>query len=102
MFEALLEWLHGEILVRELGRGGTGWKEEPSPAIFFERAIEIARLQQARSLELRATTSLTRWLKGQGQAGEAAARLGAIYGQFQEGVDTHDLCEARDLLVELR
>jgi tetratricopeptide (TPR) repeat protein len=67
----------------------------------FERAIEVARNQLARSWELRATTSLARLLAHQGRRDEAHKRLVAIYGWFTEGFDTADLKDAKALLDEL-
>jgi len=67
----------------------------------FLKAIEIARKQQAKSLELRATVSLSRLWQHQGKKKEAHEMLAAIYGWFTEGFDTVDLQEARVLLAEL-
>jgi predicted ATPase len=67
----------------------------------FERAIEIARKQSAKSWELRATTSLARLLDKQGRRDEARAMLAAIYNWFTEGFDTADLKDAKALLEEL-
>jgi len=67
----------------------------------FERALEIARAQQARSFELRAATSLARVRRDQGRHAEAHALLAPIYGWFTEGFDTPDLREAKSLLEEL-
>ena len=65
------------------------------------KAIEIARKQQAKSLELRATTSLARLWQQQGKQKEAHGMLSKIYGWFTEGFDTKDLQEAKALLDEL-
>jgi predicted ATPase len=65
----------------------------------FERAIEIARKQSAKSLELRATMSLARLLNGQGRRDEARSMLAEIYNWFTEGFDTADLKDAKALLV---
>jgi len=67
----------------------------------FQQAIELAREQAVKSLELRAATSLARlWLQ-QGKRNEAHQRLGDIYAWFTEGFDTADLREAKTLLKEL-
>jgi tetratricopeptide (TPR) repeat protein len=67
----------------------------------FRTAIEVARRQSARSIELRATTTLARLLNEQGKRAEARAMLAEIYGWFTEGFDTADLKDAKALLDEL-
>jgi acetylornithine/succinyldiaminopimelate/putrescine aminotransferase len=67
----------------------------------FERAIEVARRQKAKSWELRATTSLARLWQAQGRADEAREALAKIYDCFTEGFDTRDLREAKALLEKL-
>jgi class 3 adenylate cyclase/tetratricopeptide (TPR) repeat protein/ribosomal protein L40E len=67
----------------------------------FRAALEVARAQEARWWELRATTSLARLLAAQGRHGEACAMLTAIYNWFTEGFDTADLRDAKALLDEL-
>jgi predicted ATPase len=67
----------------------------------FRHAIEIARRQSAKSVELRATTSLARLLDKQGRRDEARRMLGEIYGWFTEGFDTADLKDAKALLDAL-
>ncbi len=67
----------------------------------FRLAIEIARRQEAKSWELRATTSLARLLNKQGKRDEARAMLAEIYGWFGEGFDTADLKDAKALLEAL-
>lgn len=67
----------------------------------FELAIEISREQCAKSLELRATTSLARLLASQDNRDEARARLTEVYNWFTEGFDTADLKEAKVLLDDL-
>jgi predicted ATPase len=67
----------------------------------FLKAIEVARKQQAKSFELRATMSLARLWKEQGKKSEARQILAEVYGWFTEGFDTKDLQEAKALLEEL-
>jgi predicted ATPase len=67
----------------------------------FRTAIEIARRQSARSVELRASTSLARLLRDTGRRDEARAMLAEIYNWFTEGFDTADLKDAKALLEEL-
>ncbi|MEW6300331.1 MAG: adenylate/guanylate cyclase domain-containing protein, partial [Thermodesulfobacteriota bacterium] len=75
-------------------------KSEDAEACFL-KAIEIARHQQAKSLELRASTSLARLWQRQGKQEAARHLLAEIYGWFTEGFDTTDLQEAKALLEEL-
>jgi predicted ATPase len=67
----------------------------------FHRALDIARSQQAKSLELRAATSLSRLWQQQGKRNEARQLLAEVYSWFTEGFDTPDLREAKALLDEL-
>ncbi len=67
----------------------------------FRQAVEKARHQEAKSLELRALVSLSRLWQRQGKREEARRMLADIYGWFTEGFDTADLHEARVLLDEL-
>ncbi|MBI3302733.1 MAG: hypothetical protein HYZ72_11765, partial [Deltaproteobacteria bacterium] len=67
----------------------------------FWKAVEIARRQSAKSLELRAVMSLSRLWQRQGKKAEARRMLAEIYGWFTEGFDTADLKEAKALLEEL-
>ncbi len=67
----------------------------------FERAIAIARAQQAKSWELRAATSLARLWRDHGKRQQARDLLAPIYYWFTEGFDTPDLKEAKALLDEL-
>jgi predicted ATPase len=67
----------------------------------FRQALDIARGQRAKSLELRAATSLGRLLQGQGKREDAQRQLAKVYGWFTEGFDTADLKEARTLLEAL-
>ena len=68
---------------------------------YFREAIDVARRQYAKSLELRAVMRLSRLWQQQGKRDEARQVLAEIYGWFTEGFDTADLQEAKALLVEL-
>jgi predicted ATPase len=67
----------------------------------YERALKVARQQQAKSLELRAAMSLARLWRCQGKPQQARELLAPVYGWFTEGFDTLDLKEAKALLGEL-
>jgi predicted ATPase len=67
----------------------------------FLKAIKVAQEQQAKSWELRASTSLARLWQQQGKKTEAHQMLSEIYNWFTEGFDTKDLKEAKALLAEL-
>jgi predicted ATPase len=69
--------------------------------IYFHQALDIARRQEAKSLELRAATSLSRLWQQQGKRHEACELLAPIYSGFTEGFDRADLRDARELLEEL-
>jgi tetratricopeptide (TPR) repeat protein len=68
---------------------------------YFERALAVARQQQAKSWELRAAMSMARLWRDQGKRAEARDLLAPVYGWFTEGFDTLDLKEAKALLNEL-
>jgi predicted ATPase len=68
---------------------------------YIQKALAIARRQQAKSLELRAAMSLSRLWQQQGRGVEARQLLTEIYGWFTEGFDTADLQQARILLGAL-
>jgi predicted ATPase len=67
----------------------------------FERALSVARQQQAKSFELRAAMSMARLWRDQGKVREARELLAPVYEWFTEGFDTRDLKEAKGLLAEL-
>jgi predicted ATPase len=68
---------------------------------YFERALVVAREQQAKSWELRAAMSLARLWRDQGKRDRARELLAQVYGWFTEGFDTLDLKQAKALLAEL-
>jgi predicted ATPase len=74
----------------------------PEAEASFRQAIEVARRQEAKSWELRATLSLSRLLQKEGRSAEARQLLSDIYNWFTEGFDTPDLQETRALLEEIR
>jgi predicted ATPase len=67
----------------------------------FQQALDVARRQRAKALELRAALSLTRLWQGQGKRAAARQLLGESYNWFTEGFDMTDLQEAKALLHEL-
>jgi len=67
----------------------------------FERALAVARKQQAKSWELRAAMSMARIWRDQGRRQQARDLLAPLYAWFTEGFDTCDLKEAKVLLDEL-
>ena len=94
-FEAELHRMTGEC---HLARAGDGAAAEAC----FQRAIETARSQKARSWELRAATNLARLWRDQGKPDVARELLAPIHDWFTEGVDTADLKDAKALLGELQ
>ena len=94
-WKAELYRLKGELLLRQASP-----TEEVEACL--RQAIEIARYQQAKSLELRAATSLSRLWQRQGKRAEVHDLLAPIYGWFTEGFGTSNLQEAKALLEELR
>jgi len=68
---------------------------------WLHKAIDLARIQSAKSLELRAATNFARLWRDQGGRSDARELLAPVYGWFTEGFDTPDLKEAGVLLDEL-
>jgi adenylate cyclase len=93
-YEAELHRLEGELRLRH------GEPADEAESCFL-RALDIARRQGARSLELRAATSLARVVAGRGGRDAARATLGDVHRRFTEGFDTADLKDAVALLKEL-
>jgi len=94
-YEADLHRLQGELLLRQSEEAGL------EAEACFHRALDIARHQQAKSLELRAATSLARLWQQQDKHAKAYQLLAGVYGWFSEGFDTADLQEAKELLEAL-
>ena len=94
-FEAELHRITGEIALKSPER------DTAKAQAHFERALAVARQQQAKSWELRATMSMARLWCDQGKRKEARNLLAPVYGWFTEGFDTLDLKEAKKLLEEL-
>ncbi len=94
-WEAEICRLRGVLLLRQ-----TGTSQAEAEA-WLQRALDVARRQEAKSLELRAVMSLSRLWQQQGKRNEAHALLAPIYGWFTEGFDTADLQEAKALLEAL-
>jgi predicted ATPase len=92
---AELQRLDGELRARE--RPGKAGDAET----LFRQAIDTARAQHARGLELRAVTSLARLWREQGRSGEAHAVLAAVTASFDEGLATRDVQQARQLLASI-
>jgi predicted ATPase len=84
----------------EMQRSGPDRDEAPAERSYRE-AIGVAQRQQAKSLELRAATSLARLWRDQGKRDEARNLLAPVYGWFTEGFETLDLKEAKALLEAL-
>ena len=75
--------------------------DEAKAQAYFERALSVARQQQAKSWELRAAMSMARLWRDQGKVRQARELLAPVYGWFTEGFDTLDLKEAKALLDQL-
>lgn len=94
-YEAELCRVKGELRLRQEA------PDEELAAICFHTALEVARRQQAKSLELRAAMSLARLWQKRGKREQAHKLLQEVYGWFTEGFDTADLQRAKALLEEL-
>jgi class 3 adenylate cyclase/predicted ATPase len=93
--EAEINRIAGEIALKS---------PEPDAAkaeAYFERALTVARAQQAKSWELRAAMSMARLWRDQAKPKQARELLATVYGWFTEGFDTLDLKQAKTLLDEL-
>jgi len=94
-WEAEIARLRGVLLLRQPGT------PQAEAEACFQRALDTARRQEAKALELRAAMSLARLWQQQGKRVEARQLLAPLYGWFTEGFDTADLQEAMALLHEL-
>ena len=94
-YEAELHRLKGALLLQQSS------DNQAEAESCFHHALAIAQNQQAKSLELRAATSLARLWQRQGKIQEARDLLAPIYNWFTEGFDTLDLKDAKALLDEL-
>jgi predicted ATPase len=92
--EAEVNRVTGEIALQCPGR------DTAKAETYFDRALTVARKQQAKSLELRAAMSMARLWRDQGKRKQARELLAPVYGWFTEGFDTRDLKEAKGLLDE--
>jgi predicted ATPase len=114
LYEAELYRLKGELLLMQskgraaaqaVTRGKAVSTTESSLAAqaehCFDHSIKVAQRQNAKSLELRAVTSMARLYQNQGQRAKARRLLEDVYATFTEGFDTSDLREAKALLDEL-
>jgi hypothetical protein len=120
-YEAEVYRLTGEILLMQDAGGGISEGLPPDPSMvdeheseatgqsprqaeaeaWFRQALDVARRQQTKSLELRAAMSLSRLWQKQDKRTEAYQLLAPVYGWFTEGYDTADLQEAKVLLDAL-
>jgi predicted ATPase len=94
-FEAEVHRIAGEIAMMSSA------PDAAKAEAYFERALAVARQQQAKSWELRSAMSMARLWRDQGKRDEARELLAPVYGWFTEGFDTRDLKEAKALLDEL-
>jgi predicted ATPase len=95
MFEPEVYRIAGEVALKS---------PEPDVAkaqAYFERALAVARQQQAKSWEVRAAMSMARLWRNQGKRDEALNLLAPVYNWFTEGFDSLDLKEAKTLLDDL-
>ncbi len=120
-YQAEVYRLTGELLLMQDAGGGVSGSPPPDLSMidacegeatgpssrhteaepYFRQALDVARRQQAKSLELRAAMSLSRLWRGQGRRSDAYQVLAPVYGWFTEGFDTADLQDAKALLDDL-
>ena len=102
-YEAELHRQRGELLLlrAEKSHPAQSSREQHDAETCFQHALDVARRQEAKALELRAAMSLSRLWQQQAKSAEARELLAPIYGWFIEGFDTADLQDARALLDAL-
>lgn len=101
-FEAELLRIKGELLLQASARGsGRTTSLQSEAETCFRQALDVARQQQAKSLELRTGMSLARLWQAQDRHAEAHQMLVEIYGWFTEGFEAPDIREAKELLTTL-
>jgi hypothetical protein len=102
-YEAELHRQRGELLLLSEAKSqpAQGSREQHEAEACFQHALDVARQQQAKSLELRAAMSLARLWQRQGKCAETYDLLAPVYNWFTEGFDTADLMDAKALLDEL-
>jgi class 3 adenylate cyclase/predicted ATPase len=101
LVERKLETFYAPELWRLKGEVTLARGDERFAEALFERALALARAQDARSLELRAATSLARLAERRGEDRSGFEALAQVYAWFDEGLDTPDLRDARALLERL-
>jgi predicted ATPase len=103
--ESEIHRIHGELKLKQAARGSStpaiATKAESDAEQSFIKAIEIARERCAKTLELRAATSLSRMLMNSGRHSEARRLLQPIHDWFTEGSDWPELLSAKSILIDL-
>jgi predicted ATPase len=97
-YESELYRIEGELTLQLSQTRRADTTQQKRAEDCFLRAVEVARDQKAKLLELRATISLHRLWAAQGKRGESRRQLKELYGWFTEGLDTPDLIEAAELI----
>ena len=102
MYRAARRWFEAEVY-RTAGEIAllSANRDAAKAEAYFERALSVARQQQAKSWELRTAISLARLWRDQGNVQQARELLAPVYGWFTEGFDTRDLKDAKALLEGL-
>ncbi|MCB0180236.1 MAG: hypothetical protein KDI62_18540, partial [Anaerolineae bacterium] len=93
--------VRGELLLQRSVQNDNPDADQEAAEACFQQALQVARRQQAKSLELRAATSLARLWQATSRSAEAKQLLASLYAWFSEGFDTPDLQTAQALIVRL-